>query len=121
MTTPAPDPVAAWPAGAAVPATVDSLRAWVGAQGSREDAVLGQVLDAAKHHVYGLIRDEFREHSDVQLAIHMLAARLYKRRQSPEGSAGFGDAGVVRIIARDPDIAALLQQHLNAGFILGIS
>ena len=50
---------------------------------------------------------------EVQEAILLLAARLYKRRQSPEGVAGWGDLGVIRIVARDPDIELLLEHHLD--------
>ena len=49
----------------------------------------------------------------MQEAIILLASRLYKRRQSPEGVAGWGDLGVIRIIARDPDIEPLLEHNLD--------
>ena len=49
----------------------------------------------------------------MQEAIILLASRLYKRRQSPEGVAGWGDLGVVRILASDPDINRLLEHHLD--------
>ena len=58
------------------------------------------------------------ESAEVQEAIVLLASRLYKRRSSPEGVAGWGDLGVIRIVANDPDIAHLLEHHLdmcNAG------
>ena len=42
-------------------------------------------------------------------AIVLLASRLYKRRNSPEGVAGWSDLGVVRIMAQDPDIERLLE------------
>jgi hypothetical protein len=35
------------------------------------------------------------------------SARLYRRRDSLDGTLGLGDSGVVRIGGRDPDIAAL--------------
>jgi hypothetical protein len=43
----------------------------------------------------------------------LLASRLYKRRNSPEGVAGWGDLGVIRIVASDPDIARLLEHKLD--------
>ena len=53
-------------------------------------------------------------HSDVQEAILLLASRLYKRRQLPEGVAGFGGEGVVvRILGMDPDVRQLLDRHLD--------
>lgn len=40
------------------------------------------------------------------------AARVFKRRGSPEGVAGVADFGVIRVGARvDPDVAALLDIH----------
>lgn len=38
------------------------------------------------------------------------AARLYKRRDSLDGTVGWSDVGVVRIGSRDPDVAALYDQ-----------
>lgn len=45
-----------------------------------------------------------------RLAALMLAGRLYKRKASPEGVAGFGDLGVVRVLADDPDVSLLLAR-----------
>ena len=47
---------------------------------------------------------------DVFRACQMLTARLFRRRQSVEGVAGFGDFGAVRVQRIDPDIEALLAQ-----------
>lgn len=48
----------------------------------------------------------------VTQACLMLVARLAKRQHSPEGVAGFGEFGVVRVTNRlDPDIAAMLQPY----------
>src|SRR5215831_16887073 len=40
----------------------------------------------------------------------MHAARLYRRRDTVDGTIGFGDAGVVRVGRVDPDIDALYAQ-----------
>lgn len=48
---------------------------------------------------------------DVREACLLKSARLYKRRDSAMGVAGFGDMGVVRITARDSDIAMLLGPY----------
>ena len=53
------------------------------------------------------------EDDETQEAIVLLASRLYKRRNSPEGVAGWGDVGVIRITASDPDIARLLEHKLD--------
>lgn len=39
----------------------------------------------------------------------MLAARLFIRRNSPDGVAAFGDAGPAYVRRNDPDVAMLLQ------------
>lgn len=48
---------------------------------------------------------------DVHEACLLKAARLYKRRDSAMGVAGFGDMGVVRITARDSDVIELLGPY----------
>jgi hypothetical protein len=52
-------------------------------------------------------------HPEVTEAILLLAQRLNSRRNSPEGVAGWGDLGVIRILATDPDITALLERHVD--------
>lgn len=48
----------------------------------------------------------------VKQACLMQATRIFKRRYSPEGVAGFGEFGVVRIGSRiDADVEALLQPY----------
>jgi hypothetical protein len=41
------------------------------------------------------------------------AARLYRRRDSVDGTAGWGDMGVVRIGPKDPDIEAMLAPFVR--------
>lgn len=41
------------------------------------------------------------------------AARLYKRKDSPLGVAGFGDFGPVRVSRVDPDVQSLLDGFLS--------
>jgi hypothetical protein len=44
------------------------------------------------------------------------AARLFRRKDSPEGVAGFGDFGVVRVSTRDdPDVIMLLGDYVRGG------
>ena len=52
---------------------------------------------------------------DVRRACVMLTARLFSRRNSPEGAAGFGDFGVVRVTRIDPDIEAMLLSARSWG------
>lgn len=44
----------------------------------------------------------------IRLGALMLAARLYRRRNSPTGIEGFADAGVSYVARQDPDVARLL-------------
>jgi hypothetical protein len=41
------------------------------------------------------------------------AARLYRRRDSVDGTIGWGDMGVVRVGPKDPDIETLIAPYLN--------
>jgi hypothetical protein len=40
------------------------------------------------------------------------AARLYRRRDSVDGTIGWGDMGVVRVGPKDPDIETLITPYL---------
>lgn len=44
----------------------------------------------------------------VRTACILLTTRLFRRRQSPEGVAAWGDLGAIRISRIDPDIEAML-------------
>lgn len=39
----------------------------------------------------------------------MLAARIFRRRSSPDGVAAFGDGGTAYVQRNDPDVAQLLR------------
>jgi len=52
---------------------------------------------------------------DVSQATLLTAARLFRRKGSPEGVAGFSDMGVVRVGRADPDVQALLAPFMLAG------
>ena len=97
-----------------VNADLDALRASLGTVSNEANTLLRRALDAATAKVRARnIMDGHWEHPDVQEAVILEASRLYKRRQSPEGVAGWGDLGVVRIMGRDPDVEALLAPHLD--------
>lgn len=53
---------------------------------------------------------------DVEEACRIKAARLFRRKDSPEGIAGTSDFGVVRISrGEDPDVLMLLAPYMSAG------
>jgi hypothetical protein len=48
----------------------------------------------------------------IKQATILLAARIYKRSDSPLGIAGFGDMGVMRVSSQiDPDVAQLVNPY----------
>lgn len=102
------------PVAGSIIADLPTLRSFVGASSTVDDERLQAALDASTEFVYARVYTASRTNPDVQHAIIMSASRLFKRRQSPEGTAGFGGEGiVVRILATDPDVRALLDRHLD--------
>ena len=109
-------PVAPMPPDGTIVADLPTLKRYVGALSTIDDDLLTLRLAASTAWVYERTLETDWAHPDVQEAILLLATRLYKRRQSPEGVAGFGGEGiVVRILATDPDIRALIERHLDTG------
>jgi hypothetical protein len=102
------------------PADLDLLRARLGVKGDDTNGHLGRCLDVATAWVEDRVYVEpdaayARRHPEVVEAILLMASRLYARRNSPEGVAGWGDLGVIRVVAADPDIEALLMRHVDYG------
>lgn len=48
---------------------------------------------------------------DVKQACLMLAARVFIRKESPVGVAGFGEFGAIRVRNADPDVMALVEPY----------
>lgn len=46
-------------------------------------------------------------------AAMLLSARYYRRRDSLDGTIGWGEMGVVRVGLKDPDVDSLLGQYLS--------
>lgn len=53
---------------------------------------------------------------EVQMATRLLAARLYKRKDSPQGVIASADWGAVRVSRTDPDVYALISDLSIPGF-----
>lgn len=96
-----------------ITADLATLKSWLGVTSSRDDEVLQIALDAANRFVSNEVYAADVATEDVQTATLMIASRLYKRRLSVEGVAGWNDLGVVRIMARDPDVDVLLAHHYD--------
>lgn len=54
--------------------------------------------------------------AQIELATRMMAARLYRRKDSPQGIIASADWGAVRVSRTDPDIHALLFPFMPPGF-----
>lgn len=53
---------------------------------------------------------------EIAQAAQLLAARLYRRKDSPNGVIGSADWGTIRVSRFDPDIDALLDPYVLPGF-----
>ena len=77
-----------------------------------EDLVIGSALAAAIDYGIGRVNNKYpADATDVPEAAHeaaMLdAARIYRRRDSIDGTIAWGDAGAVRVGRADPDVERL--------------
>jgi hypothetical protein len=107
---------AAWP-------SVDDVKALLRIADPQDDALVGTDLAAAVGWVSarcnltwvtagaaGFLPDPL-----YTVALHE-AGRLYRRRDSVDGTIGWGDMGVVRVGPKDPDIETLMAPYLNIVF-----
>jgi len=94
-------------------ADLDALRASLGTVSNVNNTNLERALTAATAWVRERVYPARFDDDETQEAVVLIASRLYKRRNSPEGVAGWGDLGVVRIVASDPDINRLLEHKLD--------
>jgi hypothetical protein len=53
---------------------------------------------------------------EIILATKYQAAKLFRRRQTPEGISQVGDFGPMRVMGTDPDVEALLRAYKYDGF-----
>lgn len=100
----------------AVRPTTSDLIAWLGLGtqlSAQDDASLNDAVNVALSAIERrvTIPDEYPD--EVRLAVIITAARLYKRRMTPEGVAGFGDLGVVRVSAIDMDVEQMIDPFLT--------
>lgn len=94
------------------PATADATKAQLSLVTEATDAIVDAAVAAANVYVRRqrcADIDATEWPADVELGANMLAARLVRRRNSPDGVAALTDAGAVYIARTDPDIGMLLQ------------
>jgi hypothetical protein len=84
-----------------------------------DDGVVGQALAAAVAWVTGRVSPTWTDQTDpaflvdpLYTAALMEAGRLYRRRDSVDGTIGWGDMGIVRVGPKDPEIETLIAAYL---------
>lgn len=95
---------------------VDRLARWVNVSTPTETeaAILDELVAAVPPHVRAYCDRTFDGLDDVELpepvaeAALLLEGRLWQRRNSLDGTVGFGDAGVVTVARTDSDVYRLL-------------
>lgn len=94
------------------PATLGGVKAFLTITDTADDTRIQLVLDAANSMVRtwpcALPAVGGTWPARVVEGTNMLAGRLFRRRESPAGVAGFGDNGPVYVSRNDPDVAMLL-------------
>ncbi|WP_163553041.1 phage gp6-like head-tail connector protein [Candidatus Frankia alpina] len=71
---------------------------------------LGQRVRVTARWGWPAVPDEVAQAAQIQ------AARLFKRKDSPEGVAGSAEWGAIRLGRVDPDVATLLAPYVLPGF-----
>lgn len=97
-------------------ADIDALRASIGTASNLNNTLLERALRAATSWARDRVMPEVFNDDETQEAIVLLASRWYKRRQSPEGVAGWSDLGLIRIISQDPDIERMLERKIDYSY-----
>lgn len=99
------------------PTTKDKAKAWAGVDDTVDDAVFVQLVAAVNAFVRGLPVAQ-RYDADpalpawpgtIELGATMLAARLYRRRNTPGGVEVATGLGFAYVRRTDPDVAQLLE------------
>lgn len=91
------------------PATVERVRVMLRAGGSVADDDLAPVVAGVNAFVARLPYVEANAWADdVKQGANMLAARLYRRRNSPAGVESVSELGAVYVQRNDPDVAMML-------------
>lgn len=106
------------PQPAAEPTTTPAVKAYLSLTDAADDAVIDGVVAAVnvfvrrteKARAYGLADPAPADWAaDVKQGAKMLAARLFRRKNSPNGVEAFAVAGPVYVRRNDPDIAMMLD------------
>lgn len=97
------------------PATTEGVKLHLELDDDRDDARLDALVAAVNAQLrrwpcVELAKDQedWSKAVDVVHGANMLAARLFRRRNSPSGVEAFGSDGAVYVSRNDPDVAQLL-------------
>lgn len=105
--------------------TGGEVLAWLKSKDTPADSTeLAMVVAATVDYVDGLpvVRDSADPSTwsaGVKLGAAMLAARLYRRRNSPAGIEAMTDAGTSYVARHDPDVSRLLKLDASAAPAVG--
>lgn len=98
---------------------LDDLKSWLRIQGDAEDDLLDELLMVATEEVQNRCGHTW-VNPDVPLTVAqaavMHAGRLYKRRDSLDGTIGLPDIGMLRVGRFDADVDGLLYFHRKVRF-----
>lgn len=84
------------------------VKAWSKITTTTEDALIQRVLDAVVDRAETDYDLPIAYTPSIEQALSMAVARLWKRRDTPEGVSAFADAGVIRVGSFDADVDNLL-------------
>lgn len=85
-----------------------ALKHHLGITDTRDDFTLEAIIKAVESQITSWLTAEESTTDDVKLGALMLAARLFRRRNSPSGVESLGDLGPVYVSRNDPDVAQLI-------------
>lgn len=101
------------------PATVEAVKAQLSITDADDDGFIAVVVGAVNERVKGWpvaqpanldpAPADWSAFNAVVLGANMLASRLVRRRNSPDGVSAFAEGGPVYVRRNDPDVAMLLQ------------
>lgn len=99
------------------PTALDDVKGWSGVNDDRNDTQITLVVNAVNAFVRRLpVAQRFNTDpapedwsGDIKLGATMLAARVFRRKNTPGGVEAAGAFGVAYVRRNDPDVAQMLE------------
>lgn len=108
------------------PATLAGVKLHLGITDDRSDDRLEAIVAAVNGRVrrwpvasLAVDLDDWSTAPDVVEGATLLAARLWRRKNSPAGVETFGSEGAAYVVRQDPDVALLLRLGNHQGPAVG--